>query len=486
MSGSARPSSSRGCASSSIAATTRRAWRCWNERRELAVVRCRGKLGQPRGPARDGAADRARSASATRAGRRTAGRPTRTRTRTRSAACRVVHNGIIENHLALRAELMAQGAQLLVGDRHRDRRPPGRRGARRRRARRCPRRCGARSRRCEGAYAHRRDVATTTRTRWSRRRTPRRWSSASATARTSSPRTSPRSSPHTRKVIFLDEGEIADAHAGRASRSSTSTGKPHRARAARDHLERGAGGEGRLQALHAQGDPRAAARGHRHAARAPRSRGSDDASSTASSSTRHKHQADLIIVACGTSYHASLVGKFLIEELARIPVEVDLACEFRYRDPIIGEGDLLLAICQSGETADTMAAVKEAQGARRAVARASPTSSSRRSRAPPTRAFYTHAGPEIGVASTKAFTTQLVALALLAIHLGRRTGALTPRGARGSSSTSSSHLPHKMSDVVDQARAAPGARAALRPRATASCSSGAATSTRSRSRARSS
>jgi glucosamine--fructose-6-phosphate aminotransferase (isomerizing) len=154
----------------------------------------------------------------------------------------------------------------------------------------------------------------------------------------------------------------------------------------------------------------------------------------------------ITIIACGTSWHAGLVGKFLIEQLSRIPVEVDLASEYRYRDPIIGKGDLLLAISQSGETADTLAAVKEAK-ARGAkcicIANVVDSSIPRSSHA----SIYTHAGPEIGVASTKAFTTQLAALVLLGIHLGRRTGALKPEAAASLIKEFLS-IPHKMSDVV--------------------------------------
>jgi len=136
----------------------------------------------------------------------------------------------------------------------------------------------------------------------------------------------------------------------------------------------------------------------------------------------------LFILACGTSYHASLVGKYLIESLARIPVEVDLASEFRYREPIVAPGDLVVAVSQSGETADTLAAIREAQkkGARIfSIANVVDSSIPRAS----SHALYTHAGPEIGVASTKAFTTQLIALALLALHLGRRSGKLSEEAA---------------------------------------------------------
>jgi glutamine---fructose-6-phosphate transaminase (isomerizing) len=155
----------------------------------------------------------------------------------------------------------------------------------------------------------------------------------------------------------------------------------------------------------------------------------------------------VIMVACGTSYHASLVGEFLIEGLARLPAEVDLASEFRYRDPIVGPGDLVVAISQSGETADTMAAIREAKSKGATILAISNVLDSSIPRLAD-HAFYTHAGPEIGVASTKAFTTQLVALVLLAIYLGRRTGAL-PRERARTLLAELMALPNKMADVVD-------------------------------------
>jgi glutamine---fructose-6-phosphate transaminase (isomerizing) len=154
----------------------------------------------------------------------------------------------------------------------------------------------------------------------------------------------------------------------------------------------------------------------------------------------------ITIIACGTSWHAALVGKFMIEQLSRVPVEVDLASEYRYRDPIIRKGDVVLAISQSGETADTLAALKEAkkQGAiALCIANVVDSSIPRICQA----SLYTHAGPEIGVASTKAFTTQLAALMLLAIHLGRRTGALKDEAAAALIKEFLT-IPHKMSDVV--------------------------------------
>jgi glucosamine--fructose-6-phosphate aminotransferase (isomerizing) len=130
------------------------------------------------------------------------------------------------------------------------------------------------------------------------------------------------------------------------------------------------------------------------------------------------------ILACGTSWHAGLVGKFMIEQLARLPVEVDYGSEYRYRQPIVTPTTLALVITQSGETADTLAAMREAkrQGAK-SIAICNVVGSMATREAEGT--VYTHAGPEIGVASTKAFTSQLVALYLLAIRLGQVRGALS-------------------------------------------------------------
>ncbi|MDY0004014.1 MAG: glutamine--fructose-6-phosphate transaminase (isomerizing), partial [Polyangia bacterium] len=157
----------------------------------------------------------------------------------------------------------------------------------------------------------------------------------------------------------------------------------------------------------------------------------------------------VFLLGCGTSYHACLVGKFLIEGLARIPVEVDLGSEFRYRDPIIGKGDLLVAVSQSGETADTLAAVKSAREKGAQVLAISNVVESQIPRAS-SAALYTHAGPEIGVASTKAFTTQLTALLLVAIYLGRRKGSLSQDSAR-KLVEELLQIPLKMADVVEEA-----------------------------------
>ena len=132
----------------------------------------------------------------------------------------------------------------------------------------------------------------------------------------------------------------------------------------------------------------------------------------------------VVIVACGTSWHAALVGKFLLENLARIPVEVDYASEFRYRKPLITPTTLPVFISQSGETADTLAAQREAKLSRARTIGICNVRGSMMTREA-TGTIYTHAGPEIGVASTKAFTSQIVALTLLALKLGQTRGALT-------------------------------------------------------------
>lgn len=137
----------------------------------------------------------------------------------------------------------------------------------------------------------------------------------------------------------------------------------------------------------------------------------------------------ILIVGCGTSWHAALVGEYLFEDLARIPVEVEYASEFRYRNPVVGEDDMVIAISQSGETADTLAAIELAKsrgatifGICNVVGASIPRASDA--------GAYTHAGPEIGVASTKAFTAQVTALILIAIAVGQRKGTLTKERVR--------------------------------------------------------
>ena len=154
----------------------------------------------------------------------------------------------------------------------------------------------------------------------------------------------------------------------------------------------------------------------------------------------------IIIVGCGTSWHAGLVGEYLFEDLARIPTEVEYASEFRYRNPVINEDDIIIAISQSGETADTLAAVElaKAKGATifgicnvvgSSIARASHAGS------------YTHAGPEIGVASTKAFTAQVTVLTMMALSIARKRGSL-PESKYQSIAIELSKIPEKVSKVL--------------------------------------
>ena len=148
----------------------------------------------------------------------------------------------------------------------------------------------------------------------------------------------------------------------------------------------------------------------------------------------------VIITACGTSWHAGLIGEYLIEELARLPVEVEYASEFRYRNPILKPGTVVLAISQSGETADTLAAMREAKrkGARvLGVCNAVGSTIARESDG----GVYIHAGPEIGVASTKAFTSQVAALTLFTLYLGR-LGQLSPE--------SGAELTRALSEIPDK------------------------------------
>jgi glucosamine--fructose-6-phosphate aminotransferase (isomerizing) len=137
----------------------------------------------------------------------------------------------------------------------------------------------------------------------------------------------------------------------------------------------------------------------------------------------------VVMLACGTSWHSALIGKFMIEQLARLPVEVDYGSEYRYRDPIVGPETLAVVITQSGETADTLAALREAKakGARSmAICNVVGSMATRETEG----TVYTHAGPEIGVASTKAFTSQLVALHILALYLAQVRGTIDEKDSR--------------------------------------------------------
>jgi glucosamine--fructose-6-phosphate aminotransferase (isomerizing) len=155
------------------------------------------------------------------------------------------------------------------------------------------------------------------------------------------------------------------------------------------------------------------------------------------------------IAACGTSWHAALAGKYMLEKLARIPVEVDYASEFRYRDPVLTENDLLIVISQSGETADTIAAMREAkrQGCKvLAVCNVQGSMITREADG----TILTHAGPEIGVASTKAFTAQMTALYLFAMYLGDLRGTI-PQDEAKKLAQDLAELPLKIEQLLNDA-----------------------------------
>jgi glucosamine--fructose-6-phosphate aminotransferase (isomerizing) len=155
------------------------------------------------------------------------------------------------------------------------------------------------------------------------------------------------------------------------------------------------------------------------------------------------------IAACGTSWHAALAGKYMLEKLARVPVEVDYASEFRYRDPVLTESDLLIVISQSGETADTIAAMREArQAGCKVLAVCNVQGSMIHREADGT--ILTHAGPEIGVASTKAFTAQMVALYLFALYLGELRGMISPDEGK-SLAQELAELPLKIEQLLNDA-----------------------------------
>jgi glucosamine--fructose-6-phosphate aminotransferase (isomerizing) len=158
----------------------------------------------------------------------------------------------------------------------------------------------------------------------------------------------------------------------------------------------------------------------------------------------------VVLLACGTSHHAAMAGRYWLESLARIPTVVELASEFRGRDAVVGEGDLIIAVSQSGETLDTLVAAKEAkQKGAKVLAIANVIGSAIPRMADAT--FYTHAGPEIGVASTKCFSAQLANLVMFAIWLGRRREALSPERTR-ELVEALARIPQHMADTLNGTR----------------------------------
>ncbi|MEI8254348.1 MAG: glutamine--fructose-6-phosphate transaminase (isomerizing) [Deltaproteobacteria bacterium] len=234
---------------------------------------------------------------------------------------------------------------------------------------------------------------------------------------------------HTRDVIFLEDGELAELRRD-GVRIETVEGRPVDRSPTRVHwslvqAERGGYKHFMLKEIHEQ--PRAIEDTLR--GRIDLEMGEVNPDEMGVTPDQARAVRRIVLLACGTSFHAAMYGRYLLEALAQVPSVVELASEFRYRRPVVAEGDLVIAVSQSGETADTLAALREAKsrGARvlgvvnvqgSAIARAADGT------------LYTHAGPEIGVASTKCFTAQLAAMALLAIYIGRQRNTLAPAEAR--------------------------------------------------------
>jgi glutamine---fructose-6-phosphate transaminase (isomerizing) len=226
--------------------------------------------------------------------------------------------------------------------------------------------------------------------------------------------------PHTRDVVYLEDGDVGELTTD-GLRVFDADGNPVERAAHHVEWERGAsdlGGYRHFMHKEIFEQPEAISRTiEAHL------RGAEVALGLPFAEEVWRNIDRISILACGTSWHAGLVAKFLIEQLARVPVDVDYASEFRYRDPVVSKQTLAIAITQSGETADTVAALKEAEmrGARTlAICNSVGSQVTRLAES----VLYTHAGLEMGVASTKSFSTQLAILTLLAIHLGRSRGTV--------------------------------------------------------------
>jgi glucosamine--fructose-6-phosphate aminotransferase (isomerizing) len=229
---------------------------------------------------------------------------------------------------------------------------------------------------------------------------------------------------HTRKVTFLEDGEVAEIAIGSFRLLDDKGNAVHRPirEITWDAVAARKGGYRHFMLKEIHDQPRAVSDTFR--GRISFGEGDVALEDLRISDSDVQRTQRLHLVACGTAWHACLVGKFMIEEIAGIPAEVDYGSEFRYRSPMMDSNSMLLMVSQSGETADTLAAVEIARQRRAkvlSICNVVESSIPRKSDG----VLYTHAGPEISVASTKAFTTQLTALYLLAVNLGRRRGTLS-------------------------------------------------------------
>jgi glutamine---fructose-6-phosphate transaminase (isomerizing) len=377
----------------------------------------------------------------------THGRPNETNAHPHAAGdVAVVHNGIIENHLALKHELERQGVRL-VSDTdteivaHLINRALG---------------DGAKS-----LFTAVREALTHVRGAYALAILSRREPGHIVVAKSASPLVIglgdgetlcgsdiPALLGITRNMVFLEDGEMAELSA-QGARIETLDGKPVNRAAKRidwSPVQAEKGGYKHFMLKEIFEQPRAVEDTLR--SRVNLAEGDVIESELGLDGEAARAIERVLLVACGTSYHAALVGRYYIEQLARVPAHAELASEVRYREPVLGPKDLVIAVSQSGETADTLAAVRSARdaGARiLAVANVLDSAIPRAAHG----SLYTHAGPEIGVASTKCFTTQLVALLLLAVHLGRRRGTLDAERARGVLQ-SLVELPNAMRATLDE------------------------------------
>ncbi|HUW23709.1 MAG TPA: glutamine--fructose-6-phosphate transaminase (isomerizing) [bacterium] len=252
---------------------------------------------------------------------------------------------------------------------------------------------------------------------------------------------------HTRKVIYLDDGETAEVSTDGVQVYEKS-GKKIKKKVFQISwdpvmAEKGGYKHFMLKEIHEQ--PRAIQDTFR--GRMAPDKGEVYLEELGLSKEEIRRIEKVYIVGCGTSYHAALYGEFLFEELVRLPCEVDIGSEFRYRNPIINGNTLVLLISQSGETADTLAGLREAKkkgGKTLAICNVLGSTATREADG----VIYTRAGPEIGVASSKAFTAQLTALCLLAIYLGRVRGTLGKEEARNIL-MHLLHIPHQVEEVLE-------------------------------------
>ena len=236
---------------------------------------------------------------------------------------------------------------------------------------------------------------------------------------------------HTREVVYLDDYEMAVLSPNQPleirniRNNELLTPKVQELQWSLENIQKGGFEHFMLKEIHEQPDAlRDTLRG-----RLLTDEGRIQISSFSEHHQKFAQARRILIVACGTSWHAGLVGEYLIEAFARIPVEVEYASEFRYRDPIIYDDDIVIPISQSGETADTLAALKLAKAAGAFIYGICNVVGSTISRETHS-GMYTHAGPEIGVASTKAFTTQITVLSLIALKLAEIRGTLSQSAQR--------------------------------------------------------